>query len=65
MGTPSQPADTWGARYVPPYFELAAAGFPVTGKEIDNSETLEADRRLLGFERPAQRSLRNERRTTL
>jgi hypothetical protein len=50
---------------VPPYFELAAAGFPVTGKEIDNSETLEADRRLLGFERPAQRSLRNERRTTL
>lgn len=24
---------------MPPYFELSAAGFPVTGKEIDNSET--------------------------
>jgi hypothetical protein len=65
MGTSSQPADTWGARDVPSYFDLAAARFPVTGQEIANSETPEADNRLLGFERPAWRSLRNERRPSL
>jgi len=65
MGTSSQPADIWGARDVPSYFELAAARFPVTGQEIASRETREADQGLLGFERQARRSLKNERRPSL